>query len=1197
MNNLQRQPLPLSSSRYSGPLKIAGIYLLSGGLWILFSDTLAAGIAADQAMLARISVIKGWGYVIVTALLLFWLILRHTTRMIRSDENYQLLAENISDVIWILDLETMRFRYVSPSVESLRGYSAAQALKQDMAAALTPDSIRYMEEVLPGRLDEFMKGIVRSYTDEIEQSRKNGTTVWTETLTRFVKNRDSGHLEAYGVSRDISGRKLAEKEIQLKNELLHLTGEMAEVGGWEFDAKTFEGTWTDQAARIHDLDPGQPTNVELGISFYLPGSREKIEKAVQHAVEFAQPYDLELEMVSAKGLHKWVRTMALPILENGEVVRVRGIFQDITERKLAEDELRFEKERFERIAAAVPGVIYSYRRRPDGSACIPFASPAITDILGFLPADVEQDVTPLLNRIHAADLPHVIETIAESAHSMLPWYDEFRYQHPAKGEIWIEGRSMPIHELDGSIIWHGFINDITERKRADEVLRASEERFSQLANNIQEAFWITDIENGIEIYISPAAETIWGRTVESMMGDPAYFLDSILPEDYDAVYQTLEKQKRGERTEMEYRIMRPDGSIRWMWDRAFPILDNSGIVRDVAGIAADITERKEAEAETRRHLAELEALYENGLAVSQLLEPRQIGERIIRTFAQHLSWHHVVIRLKHSEMDELEVIAFSQPGLSEGERAKVESRFNSMISTVGQGLSGWVVQTGVPLRTGNVKTYPQYVDAHEGIKSGLYMPLKIGERVIGVISVESEKADAFSAQDERLLATLANQAAIAFENARLYQSAQEELFERKRIEIILAEERNRLAIHVKDRTADLSRANASLARALRVKDEFLANMSHELRTPLNAILGLSESLGEQIAGPLNEKQLKYISTISESGRHLLSLINDILDLAKIEAGQITLNANKVDIHAVCQSSLRMIKQMSQKKRQNVDVKIDDNIGLIWADERRLKQMIVNLLSNAVKFTPEDGKLGLEVHGDHRENKLRITVWDNGIGISEADQSKLFQPFVQLNWGLARETTGTGLGLALVEQMARLHNGSITVTSRPGEGCRFTIVLPWDPGLTAESVAGLGSTGGLMPQKADIEHKHTILLVEDARDSVIMISDYLEAAGYRVVTAQDGVEGIDQAKLTQPDLILMDIQMPRMDGLEAARRLKRQPQFKSTPIIALTALAMPNDRERCLEAGMDGYIGKPVNLKALVKTIRKFLSNKEGAKPR
>jgi signal transduction histidine kinase/ActR/RegA family two-component response regulator len=536
------------------------------------------------------------------------------------------------------------------------------------------------------------------------------------------------------------------------------------------------------------------------------------------------------------------------------------------------------------------------------------------------------------------------------------------------------------------------------------------------------------------------------------------------------------------------------------------------------------------------------------------------------------------------------LVAFSVPHLHEGEKKDVERNFNARINKVGQGMSGWVVQTGEPVRTGNVHTYPQYVNTYDAIQSGMYMPLKIGDRVIGCISVESEIADAFTAQDERLFATIANQAAVAFENARLYQAIQQELFDRKHAEEMLEHERNSLAQRVEERTTDLKRAIESLARALRVKDEFLANMSHELRTPLNAILGLSESLAEQVAGPLNEKQLKYVSTMSESGHHLLALINDILDLAKIEAGQITLDITRVDVGSVCQASLRMVKQLAQKKNQEIELEIDHNFGLIWADERRLKQMIVNLLSNAVKFTPENKRIGLEVHGDKDENRVLITVWDEGIGIDDDDLAQLFKPFVQLDAGLARETSGTGLGLALVAQMARLHGGGVSVASIPEQGSRFTIVIPWEPALRADTLERLKITGKFRAVKPNVGRQHTILLIEDTKEVVMLLRDYLELAGYKVITAEDGIEGIIQARLTKPDLILMDLQMPRMDGLEATKKLRSELEFKDTPIIALTALAMQGDRERCLAAGMDEYISKPVNLKALVKIIQGFLTN-------
>ncbi len=379
-----------------------------------------------------------------------------------------------------------------------------------------------------------------------------------------------------------------------------------------------------------------------------------------------------------------------------------------------------------------------------------------------------------------------------------------------------------------------------------------------------------------------------------------------------------------------------------------------------------------------------------------------------------------------------------------------------------------------------------------------------------------------------------------------------------------------------------------LERALKVKDEFLANMSHELRTPLNAILGLTESLQEGTAGTVNEKQFKYLTTIYESGHHLLNLINDILDLAKIESGQVNLDIAKVDVLSICQASLRMIQQLARKKNQQVSFEMDVEIGLVWADQRRLKQMIVNLLSNAVKFTPERGKLGLEVTANRQEQKVSIAVWDQGVGISESDLDRLFRPFVQIDSALSRSSSGTGLGLALVAQMARLHGGRVHVQSALGKGSRFTIELPWTPA----DVTGAHT----LTQSADSSNKiaaqegptHTILLVEDTASTTMMMEDYLTAAGFNVVVAVSGLEAISQANTIQPDLILMDVMMPDMDGFEATRNIRKNPTLRTIPILGLTALAMSGDRERCLDAGMNDHITKPVNLMDLLHTIRGYL---------
>jgi PAS domain S-box-containing protein len=248
-----------------------------------------------------------------------------------------------------------------------------------------------------------------------------------------------------------------------------------------------------------------------------------------------------------------------------------------------------------------------------------------------------------------------------------------------------------------------------------------------------------------------------------------------------------------------------------------------------------------------------------------------------------------------------------------------------------------------------------------------------------------------------------------------------------------------LETKVASRTGQLEEAYSKLERAGKMKDEFLANMSHELRTPLNSVLGLADALLEGVFGEVDEQQSQILETMRDSGHHLLELINDILDLSKIEAGRLELDMRSISVSEVCQVSLRMIRPLALRKRIGSWMRTDPTCPVVVADERRLKQMLVNLLSNAVKFTPAGGQVGLEAWA--KDDEVYFSVNDTGIGISPPDLRRIFEPFTQIDSSLARQHEGTGLGLALVRKLAGLHRGRVEVTSRPGEGSQFTIVLP------------------------------------------------------------------------------------------------------------------------------------------------------------
>jgi CheY-like chemotaxis protein len=264
------------------------------------------------------------------------------------------------------------------------------------------------------------------------------------------------------------------------------------------------------------------------------------------------------------------------------------------------------------------------------------------------------------------------------------------------------------------------------------------------------------------------------------------------------------------------------------------------------------------------------------------------------------------------------------------------------------------------------------------------------------------------------------------------------------------------------------------------------------------------------------------------------------------------------------------------------------VKTILVDDRRLKQSLVNLLGNAVKFTPQGGTIGLEVNGHPELSEVTFTIWDTGVGIASEDIQYLFKPFVQLDAGLAREFQGTGLGLALVAQMIHLHGGRVHVESTLGQGSRFIITLSW---WSEQQNAPLTRATGEIPRVRLTDGRKLsgkILLVEDTNVVITLMSEYLIYKGYKVYIAGNGLEGVQIAKEEHPDLILMDVMMPVMDGLEATRRIRADQSLRDVPIIALTALAMADDREHCLAAGMNDYMSKPIKMQELSDVIEKYL---------
>jgi signal transduction histidine kinase/CheY-like chemotaxis protein len=389
---------------------------------------------------------------------------------------------------------------------------------------------------------------------------------------------------------------------------------------------------------------------------------------------------------------------------------------------------------------------------------------------------------------------------------------------------------------------------------------------------------------------------------------------------------------------------------------------------------------------------------------------------------------------------------------------------------------------------------------------------------------------------------------------------------------------------ISDRKSAELKAKAAMQQAdaaNQAKSAFLANMSHELRTPLNAIIGFTEILGLKLTSILNPKQLGYFKRIKESGLHLLEMVNDILDLSKIEAQKIEINFRPFNFGEMLRRSPSIIQSQAEKKNLQIDMNLQTDLGWLNGDETRLKQVIYNLLSNAIKFTESGSRIGIDAITE--ENDFLVTVWDEGIGISKEHLEKIFDPFEQISMEVSTEP-GTGLGLSISKKLVELHQGRLTVDSNMGQGSRFTIKLP---GRIVFDEPSAKVSPPKIDTKPDVaaEDIH-ILVTEDNQFNREVMGEILEE--YQLDFAHTGEEAVKMASESGYDLILMDIQLPGIDGIDAMKQI-RQNLDKYIPIVALTAYAMNGDQESLMVDGFDDYISKPFNIERLFKTIKHFTS--------
>jgi len=547
-------------------------------------------------------------------------------------------------------------------------------------------------------------------------------------------------------------------------------------------------------------------------------------------------------------------------------------------------------------------------------------------------------------------------------------------------------------------------------------------------------------------------------------------------------------------------------------------------------------------AELEDKVAQLEALREVEEAVGSSLDLDEVLERIVRNAVRltNLGFGDITLStdggtiLEYDELDDsfhVRGTFGSSPALLEQLRAITIERESTEVGRTA--LSRRPVEV-YNLALGDVDPFLDIL-FRDGWRSVLAVPMLSGDEMIGVLVIRRRGTGTFPPDLIELLQTFASQSALAIVNARLFR--------------------------------ELQTKTSELEIASRHKSEFLASMSHELRTPLNAVIGFSEVLLDRMFGELNERQDEYLRDIWNSGKHLLELLNEILDLSKVEAGQMVLEPSTFSVGNTLDDVLTMVRERATAHAIALTVQVADDVGTIETDDLRFKQVVLNLVTNAVKFTPDGGKVSVAAYREGTQ--LAVTVTDTGIGVPPEDQERIFESFQQGRRGPAKEE-GTGLGLTLSRKMVALMGGRMWLESTPGSGSTFGFAIPGLPAQVDEVASH------------ELGELAAVVLVDDDRASLDLISAYLDGSPTQILRATDGVEGLELVRKVLPAAVVLDIRLPRLDGWQILAELKADPLTATIPVVIASVV---DDRAQGLALGADVYLLKPVGREALIDALR------------
>lgn len=1196
-------------------------------------------------------------------------------KLIYSENKMRSILESITDIILTINLEGEELGTIEipPVSNSFINTRYAEIID-------TTITIWEEESLNNGWLEKVIEVIISGKATQFDYSLKiNADILWFSAIISPINN-----TTVTWVARDITDRKLAEVEQEKLSNRLALALKSAAIGCWEWDIKHNTIFWDERMYQLYGIIPqyNSPIVYDLWLNSLHQDDRIATETLLQQTVLGKAEYDTEYRVIHPDSSIHFIQASGAVVQDVlGNIESVIGVNFDITDRKQAEIEKQHLIQELTAFKLALDqSAIVAIT---DAKGVITYVNDRFCEISGYSRSELIGQTHRIIKSSYhpPAFFQHLWQTITRGE----IWRSEICNRKKDGSLYWVESTIVPFVDAKGRPFnYLGIRFEITARKLAEAAIQQENNFRQQILENMTEGLCICH-----EINTFPfVCFTVWNQQMQVITG---YTLEEINrlgwnqslypnPELREKAIARMKQMRQGENLiAEEWEIQPKYGEKRIISISTSLVANNNGDKYSLA-LIQDITNRKQIEAKLAESEAKFRRLVEGANDVIWSCDVDGIITYLSPQFSTLFGWNENEWIGKNFQgivhPEDIEILSCNNHNLLKFDIKNNNYEFRHLHK---KGYYIWVRTSATPIKNEQGK-----VISIQGILSDISdfkqaeIALQASEnqfRKVFTSNVVGMMFTDFSGKimdaNDRFLEILgytrddlnnnrinwANMTPSEYvtkdrqviEHLQSYRTIEpwEKEYYRKdgsRVSVLigvaLLTEKDTtcvcVVVDISDRKKyeiQLQRTNEELARATRLKDEFLANMSHELRTPLNAILGMTEGLQEKAFGDVSEPQMKALKTIERSGCHLLELINDILDVAKIESGQIKLECNPVSINHVCQSSITFIKQQALKKSIKLEMKIPPNLPDLILDERRIRQVLINLLNNAVKFTSEGGSITLEVshqrlaeglvapplqgitkvrvyrstvetkegrqpheEGLDMSDYLRIAITDTGIGIAPENIKKLFQPFIQIDSSLNRQYQGTGLGLALVKRIVELHGGEVGLTSKLGFGSCFSVYLPYS---TAESCKVTPTTTKqtepekILPSpsiKLTLKSSPVILLAEDNELNIVTISSYLKANGYRIILAKNGQEAVNLAKSNQPDLILMDIQMPVMDGLEAMRLIRLDSNLVNIPIIVLTALAMPGDREKCLEAGANDYLSKPIKLKQLTTSIQQFLAN-------